>query len=375
MITTDASASVSDASPFVGIDARTMIVPGKLMTSGGRFRARARGVEGQCYHVMSRTCGGEMLFGDIEREALQRLMWKMAAFLGVEVLTYAVMGNHFHGLIEVPHQAEWLKRFDGPQGEEALLKHLGTFYGKGYVAGLRRELEALHAAGNEHRVRERLAPLKRRFCDLSIFCKELKERFSRWFNKRAGRKGTLWMAPFKSVLVENGPALRTIAAYIDLNPVRAGLVEDPKDYRWSGYGEAMSGSQRARQGLCRVLGVGLKSWSKPMPQEESSGREKYRVWLYSDGKERVDRAGKVSKAGFSRETSERVAREEKGKLSMAEILRTRTRQFSQGVAVGSRAWIESIFAANKDRFGPKRKTGARKLGASDAELWSMRDLG
>jgi exodeoxyribonuclease V beta subunit len=40
-----------------------------------------------------------------------------------------------------------------------------------------------------------------------------------------------------------------MAAYIDLNPVRAGLVKDPKDYRWCGYAEALSGSRRAQRGL------------------------------------------------------------------------------------------------------------------------------
>jgi hypothetical protein len=41
-------------------------------------------------------------------------------------------------------------------------------------------------------------------------------------------------------MVEDGEALRTISAYLDLNPVRAGLVDDPKDYRWGGYAEAMA---------------------------------------------------------------------------------------------------------------------------------------
>ncbi len=41
---------------------------------------------------------------------------------------------------------------------------------------------------------------------------------------------------------------------IDLNPVRAGLVNDPKDYRWSGYGEAVGGSVDARKGISGTLG-------------------------------------------------------------------------------------------------------------------------
>jgi putative transposase len=40
-------------------------------------------------------------------------------------------------------------------------------------------------------------------------------------------------------------------AYIDLNPVRAELVKDPKDYRWSGYGEAVAGNQARRVGLMK----------------------------------------------------------------------------------------------------------------------------
>ncbi len=75
--------------------------------------------------------------------------------------------------------------------------------------------------------------------------KELKERFSRCFNKHHERRGTLWMERFKSVLAGDGEALRTMALYIDLNPVRAGLVDGLKDCRWTGYGEATGGSKRA----------------------------------------------------------------------------------------------------------------------------------
>ena|GEM_PF-2989149 len=54
--------------------------------------------------------------------------------------------------------------------------------------------------------------------------KELKQRFSRWHNRRVGRKGPVWEDRYKSVQVEDSEtALRTIAAYIDLNPVREGL--------------------------------------------------------------------------------------------------------------------------------------------------------
>ena len=76
--------------------------------------------------------------------------------------------------------------------------------------------------------------------DLSIFMKQLKGYFAQQYNRRHKRYGTLWSERFKSVLLEGGPAVAAIAAYIDLNPVRAGLCEDPKDYRYCGYAEAIA---------------------------------------------------------------------------------------------------------------------------------------
>ena len=58
-----------------------------------------------CYHTMSRTAGGELLFGEIEKEAFRKILRRMERFSGVEVLTYAVMGNHFHLLLRVPELA------------------------------------------------------------------------------------------------------------------------------------------------------------------------------------------------------------------------------------------------------------------------------
>ena len=67
----------------------------------------------------------------------------------------------------------------------------------------------------------------------SWFLRLVKQRFTQWYNKRQGRSGALWEDRFKSVLVEGaGPALSAMAVYIDLNPVRAGIVDDPADYRW-----------------------------------------------------------------------------------------------------------------------------------------------
>jgi putative transposase len=71
--------------------------------------------------------------------------------------------------------------------------------------------------------------------DLSIFMKSSKAYFAQQCNRRHKCHER-----FKSVLLEGGTAVAAIAAYIDLNSVRAGLCEDPKDYRYCGYAKAIA---------------------------------------------------------------------------------------------------------------------------------------
>jgi len=165
-----------------------------------------------------------------------------------------------------------------------------------------------------------------------------------------------------------GEPLHTMAAYIDLNPVREGLVEDPKDYRWSGYGEAMGGSQRARRGLAKVTGRPVDGW------ESAGGAEAYRCLLFSSGVEIKDAQNlNVVERGVTAEEARAVLRE-KGKLSTAELVRLRVRYFSDGLVLGSREFVEAAFAANRGQFGPKRRSGARRVLESESPLYAIRRL-
>jgi hypothetical protein len=293
----------------------------------------------------------------------------MAEFSGVRLVTYCIMGNHFHALVEVPKREIWLERFAGEGGEEKLFEHLRTLYSKEFVGLLKQELEELRRLGMDTLALARLEAIKKRFCDLSIYVKEVKERFSRWFNKRRGRKGTLWMDRYKSVMVEGkGEPLHTMAAYIDLNPVRAELVEDPKDYRWSGYAEAVSGSRRAQRGLSKVTAKPVDGW------ENAGGAEAYRCLLFSTGVEVKDAQNeKVVRQGVTADEARQVLKE-KGKLSSAELVRLRVRYFSDGLVLGSKEFVESVFTENRNKFGPKRKDGARKMSESSGAMFSLRRL-
>ena len=355
---------------LVGINAKTAPYPAARSWSGGRRRILGKGaLESYTYHVMSRTCGGEVLFDDVEKEALRRLLWKMAEFSGVRLVTYCIMGNHFHALVEVPKREIWLERFAGDGGEERLYEHLRSLYSREFVGLLKQEMEELRKLGMDTLALAKLESIKKRFCDLSIFVKEVKERYSRWFNKRHERKGTLWMDRYKSVMVEGkGEPLHTMAAYIDLNPVRAGLVEDPKDYRWCGYAEAVSGSRRAQRGLSKVTAKPVDGW------EQSGGAEAYRCLLFANGVEIRDAQNrKVMRRGVTADEARQVLKE-KGKLSTAEMVRLRVRYFSDGLVLGSKEFVESVFTENREKFGPKRRDGARRVSESESPLYALRRL-
>jgi len=60
--------------------------------------------------------------------------------------------------------------------------------------------------------------------------------YVRWFNRHYGRTGTLWEGRYRATIVDTDAYLLTCLRYIELNPVRAGLVDDPASYRWSSYG-------------------------------------------------------------------------------------------------------------------------------------------
>jgi putative transposase len=70
---------------------------------------------------------------------------------------------------------------------------------------------------------------------LSRLMQALGRSYVRWFNTRHGRSGTLWEGRFRASVIESERYLFSCCRYIELNPVRAGLVVDPAQYRWSSH--------------------------------------------------------------------------------------------------------------------------------------------
>lgn len=71
---------------------------------------------------------------------------------------------------------------------------------------------------------------------LPLMMQAVGRRYVRYFNDRQRRSGTLWEGRYRSTLIEAERYLLACMVYIDLNPVRAGLVVQARDYRWSSFG-------------------------------------------------------------------------------------------------------------------------------------------
>jgi len=371
------------------------------------------------YHCVSRIVGAQRLLDDLSKETLVRLLRRLATFCGLEVITYCMMSNHFHVLVRVPAE-------QNPTDEE-LVERMKALYGKAKPreAGLLYEAEkGLHDHGRvDPDIRKRMLA---RMGDVSEFMKEFKQRFSKWYNIRHQRFGTLWAERFRSVLVEDQTGvLETVSAYIDLNAVRAGLVEDPKDYRHCGYAAAVGGDGKARSGLLSLYTGGSEGASRggsaaagaaeaagaaagATGEEAGAGtgtrgqdaRAPFLAGAQAAGEAEEPRKGRVlewkevgaeyrrrlfvrggvsgssQKKELSREQIKRVL-EKGGELSMGEVLRLRIRHMTDGVVLGSKGFVDGVWLEHRERFGSKRRSGARPIrcgGAPVAGLSALRDL-
>lgn len=308
------------------------------------------------------------------------------------------MSNHFHLLLEITPVPV------GGVSDELLLTRLKALYGERHVNGVRLELAAAReeerqiVLGDSEEEREPVlrsdeirAPYLKRMHNLSMFMKGLIQRFTRWFNRKHERTGTLWEDRFKSVIVESGTAARTMAAYIDLNPVRAGMVTDPAEYRWSSYGEAVGGGKKgngkkAREGLVRIINSQASTSNQEVEEDPAAQWKRVsRIYRRTMGLalgRKSGRSDRKLKCAVSKNTAEVLKSKDNETglpdLDMASMLLQRIRYFTDGAVIGSKGFVNDTFMASRERFSKKRKDGARRMrGAASAakdHLWSARDL-
>ena len=300
------------------------------------------GEEEAVYHCMTRTVNGERLLDDVAKEVLRKQLWQVADYCGLEIITYTIMSNHFHVLVRVPRKSEI--------ADAELIRRFRVLYPKPTKYQMAR-FEVIQSQLNSNQPEaqvwrdQHLASMG----DLSPFMKLVKQRFSVWFNRSHQRYGTLWAERFKSVLVEaKSGVMRTMAAYIDLNSVRAGLVNDPKDYRFCGYAEAVAGSKPAQRGMIQLIEGGRRhawNWSQ----------NAYRETLFGRGGASKELGGRIDDAAVQKVI------EAKGQLPVHEVLRCRVRYFSDGAVLGGHAFVLKHLGTYQKLTGRRSRTAPRPL--------------
>ena len=314
------------------------------------------GVEG-IYHVVSRVVERRMAFGDEEKRHFVKLMKAYSGFSGLQVVAWCVMSNHFHMLVAVPEQGEL--------SEATVLKRMALIYTPAQLAEIQVKLDAHPTADGRLEV---LRPYIVRMGNLAAFMKALKQRFTQWFNRRHERKGTLWEDRYHSTIVEyqgyskavvgtsreaaevKSQAARIVAAYIDLNPIRAGMVEDPKDYPWSSYGAAVRGDKDGVSGIQALWGGGnadalaahrLFTFEEGAAEKTEDSLLRHPGYK-GQGKTQDARTGEwKSRAGID---AKKVwaERQRGGRLPLAVILRLRVRYMTDGAIIGSKEFVRKV---------------------------------
>ena len=154
------------------------------------------------------------------REWIRRRMEALASVFGIDVLSYAVLSNHMHLILrnrpdvvaawtDQEVAIRWLRVFPGKRLEE----HLGE----------PTENDVMMILGNA----ERLAEVRRRLSDISWFMRALSEPIARMANRQDECTGRFWEGRFKAQRITDEAGLLACAMYVDLNPVRAAMAENP----------------------------------------------------------------------------------------------------------------------------------------------------
>ena len=204
------------------------------------------------YHVMSRTNDRRFLFrsGRVKRELVD-ILRRTAEFSGVRLEAYCLMDDHFHVVCRVDEPK-------APVSEDEIVRRIGILKGGRFAESLsRRWRERRGCAMGAVVVDVELSRWRARMNDVSQFVKTFKELAGIAYKSFASSSGEgtrtycggIWSGRFKSTLVEGNEHLATCIRYVELNPVRAGMVERAEDYAYS--------SARAADGrrTCREEGT------------------------------------------------------------------------------------------------------------------------
>ncbi len=291
------------------------------------------------YHVMSRTALDGFPLNDIEKDFMLDLIRRYSSLYFIEILGFCLMGNHFHILVRMFPEDKFT---DGN-----IKKRYVRFYGDG----------SAFEDGQIPSLREKLS-------NLSEFVREIKVGFARFYNRRHNRRGYFWGDRFKSVIVENGETLINCLAYIDLNPVRAGLVERPEQYRWNSLGYHI---QTGNEGNFLSLDFGLKEFGVLHAEERL---KRYRRYVYEAGS--VNRSEKLVAGVIDSNVLEKE-RKNDFELKRIQRFRYRTRYFTDSGIIGTKEFVSANYGRFKHLFMSKKDKIPKPVAGLDG-IYSLKRL-
>ena len=286
-----------------------------------RIRRMVIDDETTVYHVMSRTALDGFPLGDIEKDFMLDLIRRYSTLYFVEILGFCLMGNHFHLLVKTLPEYKF--------SDQDIKKRYVGFY------------------GNKRVFADGLVPsLRAKLSSLSEFVREIKVGFARYYNKRHNRRGYFWGDRFKSVIVDKGETLINCLAYIDLNPLRAGIVSRTEDYRWNSLGYHVQTNNREN---FLSTDFGLKEFNVNSEKERI---RRYRRYVYEAGALNRPEKGKTKVIG------DRILEKERKRefeLSRNDRFRYRTRYFTDSGVIGSKKFVSKTYIRFKHHFNSKNE--------------------
>ncbi len=280
------------------------------------------------YHVISRTALDGYVLGSDDKEYLVHLIRWLSGVFFVKIFGYCIMSNHFHLLLKVSPGREL--------SDEEVLRRAKTYYD--------------NIQGKQQVVPAYVVKYRERFSNLSEFVKEIKQRFSRYYNKKHSRRGYFWGDRYKSVLIEEGEALLNCLAYIELNPVRAGIVKRPEEYRWCSLAYLVATGNRSGF-ICTDYGLIINR--EPAFQEFIA---LLRAFIYEKGGMKIDGEREIPHDILEQERKKGF-RPSKKRLFLMKI-----RYFSDSGILGSRAYVRAQYERFRRLFRSKEKVPKRVPG-------------
>jgi len=262
---------------------------GYIVRPGDNFRIKElKDWDSNCLYLTSPIFVTHPGMMEMVREEVVARMKRLARLLKVQILTYCMMPEELHLLVRVPERKRLIAPFRGHEGEAALIEHVTAHDSKHKVAFLKQRLASLRANGRKAEAQDLLRRYQQRIGSVSAFMKDLKFKVKRntryWIQDEPqwGKRYSSWLVedrhPQATQEEDSGgsrTALRLVAVNLELMPLRAGLVEQPGEFRWTGWAAALRGDGAAIAGICDLVGCSVSEW-------ETQAKPIYAGWLRGD---------------------------------------------------------------------------------------------